>query len=230
MNRFVSAAVLASVALVAGACGKPPEQARAEQAAAEAGAVVANAAAEAAEATRQGGDVAAGGLAEAAKGLEDMAKAFQGAGADGKVVPPINFKALQAFFPELDGWTRGKPTGEKVSFGIQISNAQVDYTKGDARIIMEITDSTFNQAFLAPFSMMLSSGYERETSSGYEKSARVAGMPGWAKWDRERKHGEVSALVAKRFLVEIDGRGIDGPEPLHALADKANLTGLEGLK
>jgi hypothetical protein len=230
MNRFVSVAVLASAALVAGACGKPPEQARAEQAAAEANTAATKATAEAAEATRQADDAATGGLAEAAKGLEDMAKAFQGVGADGKVVSPVSFKALQGFFPELDGWTRGKPTGERVSFGIQISNAQVAYTKGDARITMKITDSTFSQAFLAPFAMMLTSGYERETSSGYEKSATVAGMPGWEKWDGERKHGEVNALVAKRFLVEINGRGIDDPEPLHALATHANLAGLADLK
>jgi hypothetical protein len=32
--------------------------------------------------------------------------------------------------------------------------------------------------------MFLSTGYQQETESGYEKSTTVNGEPGWEKWDR----------------------------------------------
>lgn len=203
------------------ACGPSrEEQARQEvrKAAAEAGAAIEQA---------RGAAQDAAGTDAMAKGLEEMAAGLQKMGE--QQVEPVGFRELQAFFPDLEGWTREKPTGEKVSMGIKMSRAGVRYVKGNATMEMEITDSSLNQAMIAPFAMMLAAGYEKESADGFERSAKVGGQAGWEKWDDATKDGELNAVVAKRFIVKIAGSNLDDLSPLHTLASRADLGRLSTL-
>jgi hypothetical protein len=203
---------------------------QAGQAAAEAGraagAAGAVAGAEAAKGGAAAANEAANGLAALAKGLSSLAAT----GPDGKPVEPVNFHDLQAAFVPLDGWDMGKPTGSKMAMPVSFSQAEVIYRKGDARITASITDSGFNQLVFAPFSALLVSGYEKETENGFEKSTKVAGNPGWEKWDGQEKTGEVAAFVNKRFVVNFKGRGIADNKVLYQLAESSNLGKLASLK
>lgn len=169
-----------------------------------------------------------------AKGLESMAKglgALAGGDPNAKPVDPVSFRDLMTVFPESFGdWQRSKPTGERMSSPVNFSEAQVRYTKGDAEIELKITDSALNQMLIAPFSMFLTAGYEKETERGYEKSVKVGEFPGWEEWESEGKDGELHAIVDKRFIVEIDGRNIDDPKVLHQMAAAMDLKKLSGLK
>lgn len=167
---------------------------------------------------------------ETAKSLEDMGKALGalagGAQANQKAVEPISFKELQAAFPDLAGWEKGKPTGERMSSPVPFSQATVHYTKGDASIEAKLVDSGFNQLLIAPLSFFLAEGYEKETEDGYEKSAKVAGFPGWEKWNTESKRGEVSAVVNKRFIMTVEGDNLPDIKPLYEVVERAKLAGL----
>ena len=143
---------------------------------------------------------------------------------------PVAFRELQGLFPDLDGWTKGKPTGEQVSVGIKMSRAEVRYERGESSMEMEITDSSLNQAMIAPFAMMLATGYEKESAHGFERSAKVGGQDGWERWDSEERGGELNAVVAKRFIVKIAGSNVDDLTPLHKLADSANLARLADMR
>ena len=110
------------------------------------------------------------------------------------------------------------------------ARAQANYTKGDASISIEIIDSSFSQLLLTPIAMFLQSGYSKESSSGYEKSATVNGQPGWEKWDGDSKHGEVNALVGKRFLVSIEGSNIADTNPVKDAANRMDFNRLASLK
>lgn len=169
-----------------------------------------------------------------AKGLESMAKglgALAGGDPNAKPVDPVSFRDLMTVFPESFGdWQRSKPTGERMSSPVNFSEAQVRYTKGDAEIELKITDSALNQMLIAPFSMFLTAGYEKETERGYEKSVKVGEFPGWEEWSSEDKDGELHAIVDKRFIVEIDGRNIEDPKVLHQMAAAMDLKKLSGLK
>jgi len=218
MKRFV-VTVLAAAVLVAG-CGKSDEEKRAEEAA------------KAAELTARSAEQTA---ASAAKGMEAMAKGLEslaggGSGGDVKPVDPVSFRDMQALFPDIDGWEKGKPIGERMSTPFAFSTAEVNYTKGDARIELKMTDSGLNQMLLMPYGMFLQAGYEKETSDGYEKSASVNGQPGWEKWNTESKSGEVNALVGKRFLVTIEGTGVDDAKALHDVANRIDMGKLASLK
>jgi hypothetical protein len=222
MKRGWMAAGLAVVVMTT-ACGKSKEQ----QAREEAERTVA----QASETMRKAVDSAGAGTSadaeEMATSLQAMASSFQKMG-EGQQ-EPADFRELQKFFPDLEGWTKSKPSGEKVSMGIKMSRAEVTYGKGPALITMEITDSSLNQALIAPFAMMLASGYEKESDEGFERSARIGGEPGWEKWDTSSRTGELNAVVARRFIVKVDGSNIDDLTPLHRLADEARLGNLASL-
>ena len=80
---------------------------------------------------------------------------------------------------------------------------------------------------IAPFAMMLTSGYEKETENGYEKSVKVGEFPGWEKWNSAGKDGELNAIVNKRFMVQVEGRNIDDPKTLHDLLAATDLKKLD---
>jgi hypothetical protein len=190
----------------------------------------ADAAGSAGVAAGKAGAIAAG---EAAKGLEAFAKGLQGlaaTGPDGKPVTPVNFHELQTAFVPLAGWEMAKPTGSQMASPVSYSTAEVHYTKGNAQITATVVDSGFNQLLLAPFTMFLTAGYEKETEHGYEKSVKLLGNPGWEKWDSDDKRGEVAAFIGKRFVVNFKGRGIDDTKVLYQLAESSNLAGLASLK
>jgi hypothetical protein len=221
--------MMLAVALAAAGCGgsdQPATEDAAKAAAAKTDATQA-AQATAAKTAEQGAKQAAQGLEAMAKGLEAMAS---GAPGGTKAVDPVSFRDLQTFFPDLEGWEKEKPTGERMTSPFAFSQAEVRYSKGDSQIEMKLVDSGFNQLLFTPFAMMMQAGYEKETQSGYEKSTTVAGMPGWEKWDTEGKDGSVNALVGKRFLLSIEGSNLTDVKALHAIAGKIDLNKLAALK
>jgi hypothetical protein len=211
--------VLAIVCLAAPAtgCSKPEDQRAAETAAKQLE--------EAAKAVESG---------DTAKGLEDMGKALGaltgGATEDGKPVQPVSFRDLQTVFPDVAGWQREKPTGQRMNMPVAFSEAEVHYSKDGATVELKIMDSGLNQILIAPFSAFLQAGYEQETESGYERSLTVGGYPGWEQFESGSNHGQLNALVGKRFVVSIAGDGIEDTKILHEFAGRIDLKKLEGLK
>lgn len=165
------------------------------------------------------------GLERLAKGLGDIV-----GGNDRSPVEPISFRRLQEFFPELRDWEMGRPTGEKMNSPVSYSKTSVTYRRGNEQIEATILDSGFNKLLFAPFSIFLVSGYEKETENGFERSVKIAGFPGWETWDERDGDGEVNALVADRFLVELKGRNLRDSKVLHELASLSRLEKLAELK
>lgn len=207
-------------------CGKSDEQKAAEKAAEETK--------EAAEALKKAAEST--GAAATAEGMKEFAKAMEGAAAalggnaGGKVAEPVSFQALQSALPEVGGWQRATPTGERMTSPVAFSQAEADYTMGDATITVKIVDSAFSQILIAPWAMFLATGYEKQTSDGYEKSINVGGNPGFERWTTADKDGELNLVVAKRFLVTVDGNNIADTKVLHDFASKIDGSALSSLK
>ena len=142
----------------------------------------------------------------------------------------VQFEKLIALLPEGNGWTRSKPKGEQVSVGGAMSHAKAEYQKGDASIDLEITDSSFNQLVLSPFTMFLAAGYSERSGDNYSKSALVAGNPGFEKWHNGARRGEVTVVIANRFIVQATGRNVEDISPVRALVRSVNLAALASLK
>lgn len=232
MRAALKAVVVTGLtALLTAACGQSPEE-KAAEALKEAAADMAKAGEAAADAASQG---AAPTADQAAKGMEDFAKAMQGmaaamGGANGaKPSEPVSFRDLQTAFPTVSGWTMDKPRGERMTAPVAFAQSETRYKNGDQEIEVKIVDSAFNQMLVAPWAMFLSAGYEKETSDGYEKSTTVAGHPGFEKWNEQRKDGEVNIVVAKRFLVSVEGNGLSDMKQIHDFASKIDFAKLVAL-
>jgi len=226
MRNVLSAIVIA--ALFTAACGKSEEQKKAEQAAADQ-----KKAAEAiGQAAAQTGQAAATqGVADAAKAMQGMAAALSGAaGGDGKPVDPVPFQTLQSLLPKVSGWEMEEPEGERMTMPVAFSQIEARYKKGEARIEAKIVDTGFAQMLVAPWSMMLASGYSRESSSGYEKATTVSGNPAIEKWNKNSKNGELDILVGKRFMVTIEGNDIDDMKQLQDFASNFNFGAIAAAK
>lgn len=212
------------------ACGKSDEQIAAEKAAEE----TREAAEALKKAAEQTGTAAANeGMAAAAKALEGFAGALAGAtptGPDGKPVEPVSFQNLQTALPDVAGWERAQPTGERMTSPVPFSQAEVSYSMGEARVQVKVVDSAFSQMLIAPWSMFLATGYEKQTSSGYEKSTNVGGNPGFERWNSQNKDGELNLVVAKRFLVTVEGDNINDTKVLQEFASKIDANKLASLK
>lgn len=212
--------VIAIAALCAVGCGKSEQQQQAEKAAED----LKKAAEGMAKAAEQVGTAAA------TQGANDMAKALQGAAAalgaktaDGKLIEPMTFQALETALPDVSGWEKGKPEGERMTSPIPFSKTEADYTKGEEQVQVSITDTAAAAMMLMPVRMMVASGYSRETSNGYEKAVSVNGMPGVEKWSSANKDGELTVLVGDRFIVQLDGHNVSGVKTLHDFAAKTDF-------
>ena len=226
--RYLRLLLALSLTLVlAAACGKSEEEKAAEKAAEETR--------EAAEALQRaaesaGSSGAAQGLEEFAKAMEGMAGAISGTTPDGKPVNPVAFQDLQTALPELPGWERATPTGERMTAPVAFSEAETHYTRGETSVTVKIVDSAFSQLLIAPWAMFLTAGYERESSEGYEKSVNVGGNPGFERWNKDSRNGELNLVVAKRFLVTVEGDNITDTKVLHEFASKIDAGTLSALQ
>ena len=223
MSRNSLMSVVASVVL--GACGSSPAEQQTQQAAGEVQ--------KSAESMARNAEGMARGAEGMAKGFEDLAKglsAMAGGDPNAKPIEPLSIDALRSALPEVSGWERGKPTGERMTSPVNYSEAQVSFKKGDAVITQKIVDSGLNQMLVAPFAMFLAVGYEKQTENGYEKGVKIGEYPGWEKWDSEDKDGELNVIVNKRFIVQIEGRRLESMKVLHDVMDATDLKKLGEMK
>ena len=219
--------VMLMAALFTSACGKSEEQKQAEKAAEE----IKKAAETIGQAAAQAGTAAAAqSTTEVAKAMQGMAAALSGTGADGKPIEPVAFQTLQSHLPKVSGWEMDEPEGERMNMPVPFSQVETTYKKGEARINAKIVDTGFAQLLVAPWSMMLASGYSRESSSGYEKATTLSGNPAIEKWNKSSKNGELDVLVGKRFMVTLEGHDIDDMKQLQDFASNFNFGAIAAAK
>jgi len=225
MRKFASIVALAALAVSLTACGASKEEEQAKKAAEEA-----KKAAEQVEAAAKAGGAA--GVAGMAKGMEQFAQAMQGMqkSADGKEYTPVSFHDLQALLPEVGGWERSEPEGEMMSSPVKFSQIEAAYTKDDARIELKIVDTAMSALLTMPYQMFLATGYEKQSSHGYEKATSISGNPGWVKWNSQDKAAELGVIVGKRFLVTADGRDVADVKTVEGFLSKIDLGKLASLK
>lgn len=213
------------------ACGKSEAEKQIEEASKQAEA----AAKQMEKAADQMGKAAEGAGGDMQKASEDFGKAMAGfasamAGGDGKSVEPVSFRDLQVALPTVSGWEMdGKAKGEKMTSPVPFSQTEARYKKGEASMEVKVVDSGFSKLLIAPWSMFLTAGYEKETDEGYEKSTKINGHPGFEKWNDKDKSGELNFVVGQRFLVTVEGDNLGDAKDLHAFAEKMDLGKLAAL-
>jgi hypothetical protein len=168
--------------------------------------------------------------------MEDMAKAMQQlseAMQKASPVEPVNFRTLKALLPkELPGMKRTSAEGSKTSaMGVKVSQAEATYTNKDGGTIhIQIMDmgSMKDMVGMAMAGWAMAE-YDRETDTGYERTLDYKGNKAMEEWDNEAKSGKISVLVANRFVVEVEGDGVD-MRTIKAALDKIDLKKLASMK
>jgi hypothetical protein len=186
-------ATMAAGLLLVG-CGKTAEQKKLEE--------MAQQAQEAGKALQQGTQ----GMVDAMKGLSDAAN-------DGKKVEPVDFRELKALLPDKIGdMTREGAEGERVAaFGVHVSEAQANYTSASGgTITVKIADMGSVSGLVGMATMAWAfADVDHETETGYEKTTTFDGHKAYEKYDNQGHSGELNILVEKRFVVTIEGSGVE---------------------
>lgn len=153
-------------------------------------------------------------------------------GAGGEKVEALSTEQLKPFVPEsLGGLARKSYNVERNTVvGIQIANGKASYAddSGEQQLDLEITDmgGVRGIAMLAGWALVES---ESESSEGYERVYRQNEMRVHEKWDESSRSGSYELIVAERFLVKLQGSGLD-MDRIKEAAMSIDFNGLTALK
>jgi hypothetical protein len=139
----------------------------------------------------------------------------------------MHFTKLQEFLPaSIDGYEAGEPKGETVQMGnFSMSQVNREYNADGKRIRLELMDYNEGYGMFRGMTAWAKTGYSREDSDGYERTFDTGfdHVAGYEKYNNKRKRGEVLYSIAWRFLLRIDGDGVDGTEYLQKIAGKVDI-------
>lgn len=181
---------------------------------------------------------AGSGAADASRNAQDggaaaanALAALGGAMAGNRKVDPVDFHALKDLLPgALPGMQRVNAEGSsQAAMGMKSSEATATYqgTAG-ARAEIKIADVSA-VAGLMDAASGIAQSINSESDTGYERNTTIGGQPVHEKFDNRSKHGELSAIVAKRFAVNVTGDSID-MSTLEQYAGAVDFSRLEAMK
>ena len=132
----------------------------------------------------------------------------------------------------LNGLNRTDATGEKTgAMGIQISSAEGSYASDDGKsITVKIADigSLSGVAGMTGYAWA-NTEIDRESDNEYEKSTTFKGYKAFEKYNKKDHSGDISVLIADRFVVEVQGSDVD-MKALKAALETVDLRKLDGMK
>ncbi len=164
--------------------------------------------------------------------MKEIEKAVEETGM-GKV-EPVDFRTLKDLLPEsVAGIDRSSSEGEKSgAMGIKVSKAEARYDEDGKRIDITITDMGSMSA--GGMGGMFSAGWlmaeiDRESDKEYERTTTYDGHKAYEKYNYDRQRGEISLMVAGRFLINVEGVKISMDDIKEAL-EEIDLDELESMK
>ena len=166
-----------------------------------------------------------GGAASEPKNIEEamneVQKALQG---DGEKKEVVDFRALKELLPEkVAGMERTAHSGEKAgAMGFNMSTASAEYRDGDKELELAIVDFAAVATAMMGITAWASVEIDREDENGYERTTTVEGYKAFEKYSNKNKSGELSLLVADRFIITLKGRNMD-EKSFKSAIDELNL-------
>lgn len=150
------------------------------------------------------------GRAEAAGKAADAAIASALAqGPNRATLQPVSADTLSGMLPgTVAGFTRDEITSASArAGGMNTATARASYTRGEGQIDLTVTDLGGAAAF-AQLSSAFNVNHSEPTGGKYERVGNVDGRLTSETFDPVERSGAYSVLVAERFMVEAEGRGV----------------------
>lgn len=184
---------------------------------------------------------AIGNAKNAASAYKSMGDALAEMADTNVTVDPVDFRSLRELLPAtLAGLPRTEATGEKTgAMGMTISKAEGQYRaeSDDGSVDTPSLDVTItDMGALRGMGILGMAAWtmaevDKETEGGFERTAKYQGHPAFEKFSSSDgyRNGNVQVLVARRFMVEIEGEHLDFDRIRSAL-DGIAVKRLEAMK
>lgn len=148
-------------------------------------------------------------------------------------VEPVDYADLKKMLPKkFAGFKQTDDFGGRKSmFGLGISQAEATYEgRKNGHIQISIIDfgsvkGIAGKAMLA----WMSAEIDNESDAGYEKTTEFKGYKAFEKYSIKDKKGKLSLIVEERFLVDVDGEGVNMSDIKKGMSG-VNLNKLKSLK
>jgi Yip1 domain len=140
-----------------------------------------------------------------------MLSALGNAVAGNRKVDPVDFHALKDLLPDsLPGMQRTNAEGRsQAALGMKSSEATATYQgSGGSRAEIKIADVSA-VAGLMDAAGGIAQSVTSESDAGFERNTTVSGQAAHEKYDNRSKHGDLSVIIAKRFVVDVSGDSLD---------------------
>lgn len=127
-------------------------------------------------------------------------------------VETVSFRSLKELLPSAVGpLARTDARGEKNNTaGLGVSMAEGTYGGSTGgQLTLKISDMGNASGIMAIGKLALNA--ESESDSGYEKNVTIGGRKIHEKWTAAGKTSELTTFVGDRFLIEVNGSGLDMP-------------------
>ncbi|MFN3382674.1 MAG: transposase [Runella zeae] len=144
----------------------------------------------------------------------------------------VDPKLLKALLPEdADGLKRKEASSEKsAAMGFGISTAKASYRDDTGQDIdVNISDVAGMGVALMGMAAWSMATIDKETETGYEKTTEYKGHKAFEKYNTENKNGEISVIVANRYIVQVSGRSV-GIDKIKSVLDDIDLDKLADTK
>jgi hypothetical protein len=143
----------------------------------------------------------------------------------------VDAKLLKELLPaDADGLTRKEASSEKTAaMGFGISKAEARYANDNESINVEILDVAGAGVALMGMAAWSLASVEKETETGYEKTTEYEGHKAYEKYNTKSQDGEISVLVANRYIVNVSGNNTS-MDKIKATLDDIDLDKLADLQ
>jgi len=164
-------------------------------------------------------------IQEAANKMEeaanDLADALTNRDGEGKNKEVVDWRKLRDLLPsKIDGIARTDESGETAgAMGFNISQTEGIYEKGDRRIELQIVDTGGLSGLISTSAAWASVTIDKEDRYGFERTTEIDGYKAFEKYDKGSDSAEISVLVGSRFIVTLNGKGVNIKELRNALDD-----------
>jgi hypothetical protein len=134
----------------------------------------------------------------------------------------VPHEKLATLVPVLDGWTREAIQTATVSLPAPAAHATVAYTRGKARIDLEITDTGGHPDYVGSLAKVAGTTFNQKAANGYLKGTTIGWHPATESWNHVDRLGDVSVLIARRMIVHATGTGLTSIGTLRSLVEKVD--------
>lgn len=153
----------------------------------------------------------------------------------GQPAPVVAVTALTPLVPAPAGWTKLREASNHVELapGVDYAYADAVFLKEDLRVRLTVADTGGHQESLMAFASVIMSFPDNYVGKVEPATtitrAKFNEWPAAELWDPEKCKGEVTVLVAGRFVAKAEGNA-DTLETLKALVGQIDLKKLAALK